>query len=155
MALFPCMTRAARKASLPLYLPGPSSLQSNQGEKTNQVLFYKTFLMQLHWELAPALTEGLGFSGFFHKAYRKRTQNSHHQSYLAPHEGLVGGANDEIGPDDMQDLQGYQKAIEEPPWRIGANQLPAFKEGCVQNPRRDPETHYRSVVLVTRLPALN
>lgn len=45
----------------------------------------------------------------------KRSQASGQQSYLSPHKGLVGSANDEIRPDDMQDLQGDQEPIEEPP----------------------------------------
>ncbi|KAL2293781.1 hypothetical protein Nmel_018845 [Mimus melanotis] len=46
----------------------------------------------------------------------------------------------------MQDLQGHQEPVEQPPGRVGTNQLPAFKQGCVQNPSRDPEIHLRSAV---------
>jgi hypothetical protein len=35
----------------------------------------------------------------------------------------------------MEHLQDQEKGIEEPPGRVGPNNLPAFKEGCVQNPR--------------------
>lgn len=40
----------------------------------------------------------------------------------------------------MQDLQGYQKAIEQPPGRIRTNQFPAFEQRCIQNPKRSRNT---------------
>lgn len=80
--------------------------------KVKKLPFYKALLMQAPWELVPALTEEPSFSWLLNRACRKEDPKLSPESYLSPHEGLVGSANDEIRPDDMQHLQGYQKPVE-------------------------------------------
>lgn len=138
------------RAALPLDIPSNSSAE----QPRQKLLFYKTLVVRVPRDLVPAFTKGPGFSWLLNGA-RRRGPKAATQSHLSPHEGFVGSANDEIGPDDVQDLQGHQEPVEQPPRRVRTDQLPAFEQGCIQNPKRDPETHFRSAVPVKRLPALH
>lgn len=128
MGLFPRPRSSAEESVSALYaLATPTAERPRQSSSSSA---------QAPREPAPALAEGP-------QCPREEDPKQQQPSYLSPHEGLVGSADDEIRPDDMQDLQRYQKPIEEPPGRVRTNQLPAFKERCIQNPRRDPERRYR------------